>query len=306
MNRFCKYRIKFVFIVALFTLAGCGGLSRSADNFPADENQTDTTAADSVLRAQGQVLSAFYGLDNGLPFSSNVGICRGGGKADGMPVIFDHEVDVNTLQAGDFRVVTKLGKVGEVICVTLFPALDMGELRTALLVGEFGSATDDPPVTVEIVGNLLSLDQTVNFKSAKIDVTPLLPGPTLILAEIVPQEQWQLGKESGTGRGSGDGCPQGTTQIVRVVWAGGVERTDGEEPGDAERLLYQVTLEQSDGSSKIVTPFALADIGDGDNNHLLCLDVTGTPIAVSFPAGHLVDPNHDMNPDTSIAVPALP
>jgi hypothetical protein len=209
------------------------------------------------------------------------------------------------MQAGDFRVMTKSGKVGEVTCVTLFPAIDSGELRTALLVGEFGSATDDPPVTVEIVGNLLSLDQTINFKSAKIDVTPLLPGPTLILAEIVPQEQWQLGKEAGTGRGSGDGCPQGTTQIVRVVWAGGVEKADGEEPGDAERLLYLVMLEQSDGNSKIVMPFALADLGDGDNNHLLCLDVVGTPIVVSFPAGHLVDPNHDLNPDTSITVSSL-
>jgi len=134
----------------------------------------------------------------------------------------------------------------------------------------------------------------------------LLPGPTLILAEIVPQEQWQLGKVAGTGRGSGDGCPQGTTQIVRAVWAGGVERADGEEPGDAERLLYQLTLEQSDGSSKVVAPFALADLGDGDNNHLLCLDVEGNPNAVSFPAGHLVDPNHDLNPDTSIAISALP
>lgn len=298
---------KIITLLLLIALAGCGGLSRPADNFPADENQTDTTAADNMIRAQGQVLSAFYGLDNGLPFSSNVGICRGGGKADGMPVIFDHEVDVKSMQAGDFRVMTKSGKVGEVTCVTLFPALDKGELRTALLVGEFGSAKDDPPVTVEIVGNLLSLDQTVNFKSAKIVVTPLLPGPTLILAEIVPQEQWQLGKVAGTGRGSGDGCPlQGTTQIVRAVWAGGVERADGEEPGDAERLLYQVTLEQRDGSSTMVTPFALADLGDGDNNHLLCLDVIGIPVVVSFPAGHLVDPNHDLNPDTSISVTMLP
>ena len=85
-----------------------------------------------------------------------------------------------------------------------------------------------------------------------------------------------------------------------------MERADGEEPGDAERLLYQVTLEQSDGSSKVVAPFALADLGDGDNNHLLCLDVAGNPNAVSFPAGHLVDPNHDLNPDTSIAISALP
>jgi hypothetical protein len=272
----------------------------------ADETQTDTTAADGVARRQGQLLSAFFGLDNGLPISAGVGICRGGAKADGMPVIFDHEVDLNTMQSGDFRVLTQSGKVGTVTCVTLFPAIDTGELRTALLVGEFGSATDDPPATVEIVGNLFSLDGKINFKPAKIAVTPLASGPTLVLAESVPSSQWQLGKTAGTGRGSGSGCPQGATQIVRVIWAGGVVKADGKEPGDAERLLYQVTLDQSDGTQKTIAPFALADLNDGDNNHLLCLDVTGTPTTVSFPAGHLVDPNHDLNLDTSLAVSALP
>jgi hypothetical protein len=306
MKNFGKYRLELVLIFALLVLAGCGMPSRPADNFPADESQTDTTRDDATVRGQGKLLSAFFGLDNGLPFGTNAWICRGGGNADGMPVIFDNEVDVRTLQAGDFRVVTESGVVGEVTCVTLFPAIDSGELRTALLVGEFGSATDDPPATVEIVGNLFSINQSHNFKTAKIDVTPLLPGPTLIRAEIVPQVQWQIGKEAGTGRGSGRGCPQGTTQIVRVVWAGGVVKVDDEEPGEAERLLYQVTLEQSDGSSNIVTPFALADLGDGDNNHLLCLDVTGTPGVVSFPAGYLVDPNHDLNPDTSVAVSIQP
>lgn len=306
MNAFGKHWFTLAWIIAALTLPGCGALSRPADNFPADETQTDTTVADGAARGQGQLLSAFFGLDNGLPISAGVGICRGGAQADGMPVIFDHEVDVHTLQAGDFRVTTQSGKVGTVTCVTLFPALDAGELRTALLVGEFGSATDDPPVTVKIVGNLLSLDQTLNFKTAQIAVTPLLSGPTLVAAESVPPGQWQPGKAAGTTRGSGSGCPPGTAQIVRVVWAGGVVKADGEEPGEAERLLYQVTLTHSDGSEKTIAPFALADLGDGDNNHLLCLDVTGTPRQVSFPAGHLVDPNHDLNPDTLVAVSALP
>lgn len=293
---------KLVLLVFLIFLTGCGMPSRPIDNFPADETQTDTTVAGGVARGQGQVLSAFFGLDNGLPISAGAGICRGGAKADGMPVIFDHEVDVRTMQAGDFRVVTQSGKIGKVTCVTLFPAIDTGELRTALLVGEFGSAADDPPATVEIIGNLLSLDETRNYKNAKIAVTPLISGPTLILAESVPQSQWQLDKPAGTGRGSGSGCPTGTAQIVRAVWAGGVEKADGTEPGEAERLLYQVTIEQSDGAQIIVAPFALADLGDGDNNHLLCLDISGTPRLVSFPAGHLVDPNHDLNPDTSVVM----
>ena len=55
-----------------------------------------------------------------------------------MPVIFSTEIDHTTLQAGDFRVTTASGATGEMLCVTLLPATDGGELRTVLLVGEFG------------------------------------------------------------------------------------------------------------------------------------------------------------------------
>lgn len=292
-----------LFALLTLVLAACGASVNPADAFPADTSQTDTTLDDGVARGQGQVLSAFFGLDNGLPLGSNFGLCPGATSADGMPVIFGSEVSVDTLQAGDFRVTTQSGRVGEVYCVTLFPALDVGELRTALLVGDFGSARDDPPVTVDIVGSLYSLDGTLDFRGASIAVTPLRPGPTLVLAEIVPQEQWQLGKPAGSGRGVGSGCPSGTTQIVRAVWAGGVVTDAGDEPGDAERLFYRVTLTADDGSARTIAPFALGDLGDGDNNHLLCLDAAGTPTQVAFPAGHLVDPNGDLNPDTAVALP---
>ncbi|MHA3842447.1 hypothetical protein ACSMXM_14280 [Pacificimonas sp. ICDLI1SI03] len=49
-------------------------------------------------------------------------------------------------------------------------------------------------------------------------------------------------------------------------------------------------------------PVALADLGDGDNNHVLCLDTKDKPISAAFPAGILTDPNDDLNPDTSILV----
>jgi hypothetical protein len=50
-----------------------------------------------------ELLSAFFGLDNGLPPQAE-GVCRGAGGADGLPVIFSHELNVDTLQPGDFRV----------------------------------------------------------------------------------------------------------------------------------------------------------------------------------------------------------
>ena len=77
---------------------------------------------------------------------------------------------------------------------------------------------------------------------------------------------------------------------------------NGGEPGDAERKLYRVTVMRPDGSKDEVAPAALADLGDSDNNHLLCLDTTAPATAVAFPSGHFVDPNGDLNPDSQIAV----
>jgi hypothetical protein len=51
-----------------------------------------------------------------------------------------------------------------------------------------------------------------------------------------------------------------------------------------------------------VNPAALAELGDGDNNHFLCLDTTTPATAVAFPAGHLVDPNGDLNADSKVMV----
>jgi hypothetical protein len=70
--------------------------------------------------------------------------------------------------------------------------------------------------------------------------------------------------------------------------------------------LYVVTLLDEAGDPVEVTPFALADLGDGDNNHLLCLDVPGEPVSVFFPEGHFYDPNADaFNPDTTVQVEVI-
>jgi hypothetical protein len=220
-----------------------------------------------------------------------------------MPVIFSAVIAPDTLDANDFAVTTESGVVSTPLCATLSPAVDAGELRTVLLIGEFGDAEDDPPATVEIVGDVLTSDAAaLNFLGARVEVTPLSAGPSIILAESVPEAQWSLDQRSG--RQQGDGCPSdGTVQIVRLTWAGGISNADGNEAGEVERALYRVTLVGADGVEAEIVPFALADIGDGDNNHLLCLDVAGEPKAVFFPAGYLYDPNADTpNPDTSVEI----
>lgn len=283
--------------------AGCAAMAQSTSR-----DLADTTADAGLPRGSetqsAELLSAFFGLDNGLPQAANR-ICRGAAGQDGMPVIFSTEIDPATLQAGDFQVVRQSGAAGEMHCASFMPATDPGELRTVLLVGEFGDADNDPPVRVDITGHVHSIDGALDFQGASAAVTPLAPGPSLVMAEIVSDDAEDLGL--GMRRTTGSPCPEeGVAQAVRVVWAGGVTLESGEEPGEAERDLYRVTVETSDGIPREVTPAALADLGDGDNNHVLCLSTTDRPVSVAFPAGVLTDPNNDLNPATTVAVTPTP
>lgn len=295
-------------------LIGCPGeniqqaerLRAMADSTQEDTTTTDVVATRDADGRQASLLSAFFGLDDALPPAADRGLCRGAGGQDGMPVIFSHEIDLETLQAGDFRVVTASGAVGEMTCATPAPADDPGEIRTILLIGQYGSA-DDPPARVEIVGNLLSKDGELNFLGTQTTVIALEDGPTLVRAEVVPESEWELGKPATPfPGGGGDGCPSGTEQVIRVIWAGGVTKPGGQEIDDVERQAYRVTVSLGDGSETKVVPFAIGDLGDGDNNHELCLDRDGKPVRVDFPAGLVTDPREDLNPQTSVDVSPAP
>jgi hypothetical protein len=291
MNRSCP-----IFLALLILSSGCD----TADSTQSDQTITDVTASIDSQGRRAELVSAFYGLDDALPIMANVFICDGAAGSDGMPVIFSHEIDIKTLQAGDFKVTTRSGMTGAITCVTLRPADDLGEARTVLVVGQYGSA-EDQPMKVEIVGNILSMDNSINFKNASIDVIPLEAGPMLVLAEIVPKQQWELAKISTTlPFGGGSGCPIDTKQIIRATWSGGITKPGGKEIDDIERVLYKVTMIEEDGVQKETIPFKIADLGDGDNNHELCLEVSAKVHAISFRGGYLTDPREDLNQDTSV------
>ena len=261
----------------------------------AEQKSSMATDAADGKKQDTRPLSAFFGLDNGLPFVANA-LCLGASGMDGMPVVLSHTVDPYALEPEQFRIITRSQDMRTPKCVTLRPAYDSGERRTVLLIGEFGDALDDPPMLVQIVGDLFSDGiPPINFKGTETQVTPLDAGPSLVLAEIVPESEWEQ-------RRSGTACPEGIQQIVRVTWDGGIKLPNGDEPGDAERGLYRVQVQRADGSVDKIYPVALAELGDGDNNHFLCLKTADPVIAVSFPAGHLVDPNSDLNPATHIMV----
>lgn len=270
----------------------------AASNADLDDTTIDLGLPRQAGGKTAELLSAFFGLDNGLLRVANL-ICWGAAGRDGMPVIFSSEIDHTTLQAGDFEVTTAAGVTGDMHCVSLLPATDAGELRTVLLIGEFGDARGDPPAKVKIVGNLHSIDGTRNFRDASIGVIPLDAGPTIIMAEPVSDAAVDMGL--GNRRTRGSACPStGVLKAIRVVWAGGVSLPGGNAPGDAQRERYRVRVRTIEGVDREITPVALADANDPDNNHVLCLDTADQVIAVSLPAGIFQDPNGDLNPQTSV------
>ncbi len=290
-----------ILIFSLTFLVGCTD-SINLANYDMKDSPIPQFVSTDPQEESSELLSAFFGLDSEAPFISNFFVCRGAAGKDAMPVVFSHELDLTTLQVGDFKVVRSDGIEGELICVTPAPAYDSGELRTMLVIGDFGSVSN-PPERVEIKGNLLSSDNRINFKGKAIKVIPLEDGPSLVRAEHVPKEEWYLGRKATFFPfGGGSGCPVGTKQIVRVVWNGGITKPGGDEVDDVERKSYSVTIRDDDGSVSTISPFALGDLGDGDNNHKLCLDVEGSPLKIDFPEGLVTDPRDDLNPRTSIEV----
>ena len=285
--------IKGLTLVLFASIASLTILTVSAD----EQEKLGILTPETVESSVASLLSAFFGLDNNLPFRSNR-LCLGASGQDGMPVVFSHTLNTETVNESDFEVETRSGEVYSPICVTLRPADDEGENRTVLLIGEFGNAETDPPERVSIVGDLHSDSEDskpLNFKGLYTDVIPLDSGPALILAERVPREVWSKERR-------GTMCPDSSRQVIRVTWTGGVRLPNGNELGEIERSLYRIELEGENDRRLSLQPDYLADLEDRDNNHLLCLDSEFLAISVSFPAGHLVDPNRDLNLDSFVLV----
>jgi len=258
-------------------------------------------SADSVgaqggtSRPEPAILSAFFGLDDALPANVEA-LCPGAGGLDGLPVIFDREIDSSTLDASDFLVFVGSGQGRRPLCATLRPAWEDDENRTVLLLGDLADGVDDPPVGVEVRGELRAEDGT-GMRGVRTDiVVPLEAGPSLVLAEILDEGEGQIGVS-----GRGGGCPEGTAQVVRLYWAGGVRAPDRSELGDAERVHMRVEAEGRDA----VVPFALGDLGDNDNVVDLCFDQPLRAHRVAVDGGTVVDPRGDANPATVVEVHGL-
>ncbi len=241
-----------------------------------------------VLNAKSQdtIVSAFFGLDNGLPSL----LCNQlGSQLDGMPVNFKFPIDESSLSESDFEVLDSLGNIHNPICVFLAPANENGENRTVLLLGEFGTAVTNPPVEVRVVGDLFSTDalsgesacsEIINLNGiTTTNVIPLDDGPSLFFAQ--------------RNDGNLNECNSGT-QTIQVAWDGGITPYIS---SDTESDLFQYYIGYSDSSGVLIphAPISIADINDNDNFHQLCFPTSDEIVKISMMANTVEDPNQDPN-----------
>lgn len=271
---------------------GAGGTAGGSDGQAGDGGHAGLpsdggTAGDGEAPPTPEILSAYFGLDNALPPLANV-LCQGASGKDGMPIVLRDKLPNQPVDPSVFRVETAAGSETSIHCATLMPAIEPTELRTVLLIGEFGSAPDDEPASVAIVGSLVTQDGT-DLKGASTQVvTPLADGARLVVAERLPQSDM-----------AGD-CPPSTVQGVQLTWQGGVTAAGGADLGDEAREAITVLVDDGD-TTAAVTPFAIGDI-DNDNYVVACLDDARPAVQVDVAAGEFYDPGGDPNPATSVEV----
>ena len=237
-------------------------------------------------KSQDTLVSAFFGLDNGLPSL----LCNQlGSLLDGMPVNFIFPIDPSSLSETDFEVLDSLGNIHIPMCAVLAPANENGENRTVLLLGEFGTAVTNPPVEVRVVGDLFTMD-TLSGESAcsaiinlngitTTNIVPLNDGPSLFFAQRID--------------GNLNECSSGM-QTIQVAWNGGITPYIS---SDTESDLFQYYVGYSDSSGVLIqhVPISIADINDNDNFHQLCFSTSDEIVKISMMANTVEDPNQDPN-----------
>ena len=176
MKRTKRFNYLVLILVIIGFFSGCAFMEnrqrevRLSNSIPEIENSREV-----------KVLTVFFGLDNALPRQARI-FYKDAVGMDGMPIVFSHELDPNTLDASDFEVNTKNGQIFPVEAVSLLPAEEEFELRTVLLIGEYGNHPDNPPTQLTVVDDLMTRTG-VNYKGQIKGIIPLEAGPTLSYAE---------------------------------------------------------------------------------------------------------------------------
>jgi hypothetical protein len=263
-------------IAMVFAIAGCAHTSNTVEI-------SQTIPKTNLDYEPPRLVSAFFGLDDALPKIAAQFTPEAPGK-DGMPITFSRRVMGGpSVNPKAFTVKTRSGALRQPIYATTAPASALGKGHTVLLIGDLGSASADPPISVEVTGDL-PLEYGANGKGLWAPVIPLADGPTLVLA---------MGFKPGNFPCD---TPAGARQVVVAVWAGGVKPKPGADQ-TAHLKGYRVATSQGE-----VQPFALGGLDDNDNYVFLFLATDAPAQRVTFAPGIVVDPRGDVNPQTSVAV----
>ena len=213
---------------------------------------------------------------------------------DGMPIVFSEDLNPASVDPSDFLITTASGETYASLAASVNPSNEPGELHTVLIAGEFGTAPTgidpgDPPVSLSLVGPLMTVDGVL-ISPQSVDVIPLADGPTLVYAEtvdIAPTE---------------DDFVPGSEMVLRAIWAGGIVATDGNEVTQDEWSEYVLSGFDDQGNTVELSPYAIGDLNDNDNNHLLYFDQSIIPQTLFLPEGLVIDPNGDANPNTTVTI----
>lgn len=245
---------------------------------------------------KAKVLSCFFGLDNKMPLKS-ISIWGKAPVKDGIPVVFSHEISPSSVTKEAFEITKKDGTKTIPLFVTFKPSVEAFELRTILLIGEFGNENNNPPVSLKIVKNIVTRDGQ-NLLGQSIAITELKKGPFLSYSEYFNLENHY----PYNAKRNGCDCPKEKTKmVVRTIWSGGVRAANGKELGKNELKKITVYVQSRETIIK-VHPFQIADTNDNDNNIDLCIMETGIPILVEIVENTAIDPRNDPNLFTKVKV----
>jgi len=251
--------------------------------------------------AAPRFLSAFWGLDNGVPQQ----ICPAATQLDGMPVTFSWLIDPSSIQPADFKILRNDGTETTPICATLMPANEPNETQTILLIGDVGDpAAGIVPKYVRLTGKLFGqapdATQGKSFgplKSPKVKA--LGYGPYIVDAWLLRPQM--LANDASK-------CTLGST-FIRVVWSGGItDYPTANEVGDDVAAAYRVVYSVNGAKPVSTAPLALGDLNDGDNMHDLCLQElpkNARILSLGLPANLVQDPNGDPNPSQNFKLKGI-
>jgi len=231
-------------------------------------------AADATAAPErdGRILSARFSHDDaGIPEQRpEWDDCAIGSAVDAIVLVFARQLQQATLDTEDFVVHTRLGEQRVPECAWQpEPDAELGD-RTVWLVGELGDAERDPPLRVEVTGELLD-ERGSSLEGAAIeDIDGLSSGPRPVLAERLAEPAAD--------------CPRDArAQTLRITWSGSISREQGEVAGlSRESRVRPSRLEEAlrrgivghvprpEGRPRRVYPDAVVQIEDGDNMTTLC------------------------------------